>query len=223
MPVSQKTELVSTRFKELLDLGRQVLSTSRRPPPNVIGDNRVDLDISQQWGASTAQLLSSLFGNESEYYRRFNEGFRLPGYESDMKRGVAILQAAWNDYSKGYIIELRSLISAEVFDDFLEQAQHLCEQGFYQAAAVITGGVLEDTLRNICQRTGISLPNNPKLDMMNSELAKKGVYNTLVQKRITWLADLRNKAAHGKWSEFAASDVETMLTQVRSFVTDYFS
>jgi len=58
---------------------------------------------------------------------------------------------------------------------------------------------------------------------MNSELAKKGVYNTLVQKRITWLADIRNKAAHGEWSEFTQADVDTMLRQVRDFVTDYLT
>jgi len=221
--MSQKSELLSNRFKELLDLGRYVLSTSRQPPPNVIGDNRVDLDSSQQWATSTAQLLGSLFGSESEYDKRLNEAFRHPGYESDMKRGMAVLSVAWNDYSKGYLIEVKSLIRAEVFDDFLEQAQHLFEQGFYQPAAVIAGGVLEDALRKLCQRAGIPLSAKPKLDIMNAELVKKGVYNTLVQKRITWLADLRNKAAHGKWSEFAASDVETMLAQVRSFATDYLS
>ena len=221
--MSQKSELLSNRFKELLDLGRYVLSTSRQPPPNVIGDNRVDLDSSQQWATSTAQLLGSLFGSESEHYKRLNEAFRHPGYESDMKRGMAVLSAAWNDYSKGYLIEVKSLIRAEVFDDFLEQAQHLFEQGFYQPAAVIGGGVLEDALRKLCQRAGIPLSAKPKLDIMNAELVKKGVYNTLVQKRITWLADLRNKAAHGKWTEFAASDVETMLAQVRSFATDYLS
>jgi hypothetical protein len=58
---------------------------------------------------------------------------------------------------------------------------------------------------------------------MNAELAKKGVYNTLVQKRVTWLADLRNKAAHGQASGFSAADVENMLRQVRDFVTDYLA
>jgi hypothetical protein len=58
---------------------------------------------------------------------------------------------------------------------------------------------------------------------MNAELAKKGIYNTLVQKRITWLADIRNRAAHGKWSEFSSADVEAMLRQVRDFVTDFLA
>jgi hypothetical protein len=93
--------------------------------------------------------------------------------------------------------------------------------GYYQPAAVLAGCVLEDALRKICDRKVITLPSNPKIDAMNAELAKKGVYNTLVQKRITFLADIRNKAAHGQWSGFTSADVEGMLRQVRDFVTDY--
>ena len=58
---------------------------------------------------------------------------------------------------------------------------------------------------------------------MNAELAKAGVYNILVQKKITALADLRNKAAHGNWTEFNSTDVEQMLTQIRTFMADHFS
>jgi hypothetical protein len=36
-------------------------------------------------------------------------------------------------------------------------------------------------------------------------------HSEAIQKRITWMADLRNKAARGKMTEFSASDVETML------------
>jgi hypothetical protein len=56
---------------------------------------------------------------------------------------------------------------------------------------------------------------------MNAELAKKGVYSVLMQKRITSLADTRNKAAHGQWNDFSSADVEDMLKHVRDFLTDY--
>jgi hypothetical protein len=58
---------------------------------------------------------------------------------------------------------------------------------------------------------------------MNVELAKAGIYNALWQKKITALADLRNKAAHGKWAEFTQKDVEDMIRDVRRFMEDYFS
>jgi len=219
----RKSELIEKRFDELLAEGDQVLSTRRSPPSNVVGDDRVDLQASQTWTTSAAQLLGSVFGRDSEYYQNFQKGFKYPGYYSDMVRGIAVLKAASSDYSKGYLTEVRLLVRADVFDDFLEQAQFLFEQGYHQPAAVLAGAVLEDTLRKLCERAAIALPSKPKLDGMNSELAKKNAYNTLVQKRITWLADIRNKAAHGQWSEFSSSDVEDMLRQVRQFVTEFLS
>lgn len=219
----KKTELINGRFQELLTSGSQILATRRPPPPNVVGDSRVDFEHSQEWRTSAAQFLGSLFGRDSEYYERFHSDFKHAGYFSDMAAGLAVIKAAWNDYSKGYLTELRTLIRAEVFDDLLEQAQYLFEQGYYQPAAVLAGGVLEESLRRLCERNGVVLPSKPKLDSMNADLAKKGAYNTLVQKRITWLADIRNKAAHGQVTEFSSSDVGTMLRQVRDFVTDMLS
>ena len=58
---------------------------------------------------------------------------------------------------------------------------------------------------------------------MNSELAKAGAYNLLTQKNVTAMADLRNKAAHGKWTEFRKDDVQQMISQVRLFMTNHFT
>ena len=77
------------------------------------------------------------------------------------------------------------MIEAEVFDDFLEQAEHLLSQGYFTASTVIAGSVLEDNLRKFCVKNGISLSAKPKLDTMNADLAKAGVYNLLKQKQIT--------------------------------------
>ena len=63
---------------------------------------------------------------------------------------------------------------------------------------------------------------NPKMDTMNADLAKQGVYNKLMQKRITMLADIRNKAAHGEWDKFTKADVEDMLRGVRQFMETHF-
>jgi hypothetical protein len=122
---------------------------------------------------------------------------------SPTTKALGILRSAKEEYEHGLLFETRVLIEAEVFDNFLEQAEHLLGAGYFQPAAVIVGSVLEDGLRKLCQRKGISITAKPKLDQMNADLAKQGVYNQLVQKRITMLADIRNKAAHGNWSEFS--------------------
>ena len=69
----------------------------------------------------------------------------------------------------------------------------------------------------------MSLSVKPKLGTMNAGLAKQGVYNKLTQKRITALADIRNKAAHGEWDECTKADVEDMLRGVRQFMETHFA
>ena len=48
-----------------------------------------------------------------------------------------------------------SLAQAEVFADFLDMAEHLLGEGYKDAAAVILGAVLEDTLRKLADAYGV--------------------------------------------------------------------
>ena len=111
-------------------------------------------------------------------------------------------------------------MQAEVFDNELEQAKELLYSGYKLASAVICGVVLETALRDLCDSNLIA---HGKLDTMNGQLAKAGVYNKLQQKRITAIADIRNSAAHGKPEEFNNDDVKNMIRDVESFLLNYFS
>jgi hypothetical protein len=56
---------------------------------------------------------------------------------------------------------------------------------------------------------------------MNVELCKAGIYNMAKQKQITAWAELRNKAAHGEWSEYDSNDVKDFYEGVHRFIADY--
>lgn len=109
------------------------------------------------------------------------------------------------------------MVQSEVFDNELEQAEELLKSGYHAAAAVIAGVVLETGLRELCTRQGI---DHGKLEKMNADLAKAGVYNKLQLKRITALADIRNSAAHGKPDEFTKEDVKMMIRDVEQFLAN---
>ena len=130
----------------------------------------------------------------------------------------SIFIAFKHDYEKGYLTSIKTLIQAEVFETQLEQAEELLTSGYILASAVITGVVLETGIREICTRENIS---HGKLDKMNAELAKKGIYTKLQQKRITALADIRNSAAHGKQDAFTKDDVSKMIREVEDFLAKY--
>ena len=216
-------EKVIERLNQLIEKG----TTTRSKSIHTQGGTLYDRENTFQFATSSLSLIEKVFGKESEHFSRFNKAFNMfSSADVNLYKHIDAmtgdLKAAKDDYENGYLFDTRALIEAEVFDDFLEQAKHLLNQGYFTAAAVIAGSVLEDSLRKLCTKNGITLSAKPKLDTMNADLAKSGVYNLLKQKQITALADLRNKAAHGQGS-FTKDDVEDMIRAVRRFMEDYFS
>jgi hypothetical protein len=61
-------------------------------------------------------------------------------------------------------------------------------------------------------------PIPKKADLLNSELTSAEIYNKLDQKGITSWLDLRNKAAHGKYTEFTKDQVKLMYQGVSNFM-----
>lgn len=223
---SKLDQRILNRIRELIRLGEEVQQTNFEryyAGMRVPGDLGVDPELANRWGTSCLNLLSRVFGEQSVHYRQFETLFPELFLLSRASQALGTLRAAADDYEQESLFDTRTLIEAEVFDEFLEQAEHLLNTGYYQPAAVVVGSVLEDGLRKLCTKQEIPLPNKPKLDTMNANLAKQGVYNKLTQKRITVLADTRNKAAHGEWDEFTQTDVEDMLDYTRQFMETHFS
>src|SRR3990172_662286 len=144
----------------------------------------------------------------------------LKGTSLDNRLTVSagILRALKSDYLAGNLQSISELIHAGVFGDFLEMADYLLDQGYKDPAAVIAGSVLEEHLRKLCGKSGspvIQNQNPKKADTLNSELASANIYSKLDQKSVTAWLDLRNKAAHGKYSEYTKDQVALMFQAIR--------
>lgn len=218
---SDLEQRILDRLQELIELGEQVKQTSFYVWQ--YDTHYVDAQLAYQWCTSCLNLLEKVFGEKSAHYKNFHSQLGEIHLLGRTVSALGVLGSAQKDYQQEFLFNTRVLIEAEVFDDFLEQAEYLLESGYYQAAAVLIGGVLEDGLRKLCTRNSIVPSTTPKVDTMNAALAKHGVYNKLKQKQITALADVRNKAAHGKWDEFDKRDVIDMLAKVRQFMEERFS
>lgn len=132
------------------------------------------------------------------------------------------LRALRLDVEAGRLSGIVQLLHAELFADFLEMAAHLLDEGYKDPAAVLAGSVLEEHLRKLAEVAGIDVlkdnGRSKKADALNAELAGADVYNKLDQKSVTAWLDLRNNAAHGKYDEYDATQVGTMLMGVRDFL-----
>jgi hypothetical protein len=212
-------EDVVKRFDELIDRGRQVLSTRRDLPPNFIGfDDPIDSELGNQWMVSSKNYLLQVIGEKSVHFTEFSALFSKGVTYTPVKKGIGILTAAKEDYQGGFLTSIRKLVGAEIVGSLLDQAQELLEAGYIGPAAVLTGCILEDHIKNICHEKQIELPDKPKLEYMNAQLAKIEYYNKLTQKQITSWADIRNSAAHGNWDQFKENDVSDMIKWVSRFI-----
>jgi len=171
------------------------------------------------WTASAESLLLGVLGEISPHLRalRVARG-SFHGYESEFDSLRAVLAAAREDYLGGYLFTFRALIKAEVLGDALVQAEALLSSNFKDPACVLVGVALEVAVKELVRQA--ALPDG-KLDRMNADLCKAGRYNLVKQKQITAWAELRNKAAHGQWTEYSTDDVRDMFLGVQRFVADY--
>jgi hypothetical protein len=217
-------EKLIKRLDELIAKGNQVLGTHVSYPPNAIGFPPHESGVFAEWRNQTLSFLVNLLGAEHIYSRNFDENVKQP-YSGQVKNGLGILRAVSGDLSSGWLNDIRTLVSAEVFNDLLEQAEQLQQAGYKDAAAVLAGAVLERHLRAMCVRRVIGLlkPNgkHKMINDLNDELGKGGAYNALKKKQITAWADLRNNAAHGNTTAYTDSDVDALLRDVSDFCANF--
>ncbi|WP_044640816.1 hypothetical protein [Risungbinella massiliensis] len=210
------------RFRTLVQLGEDVLLTERKHESEGLNLTYTVLDEQKayQFLTSAQNLLLIVFGRESIFMENIR-GIGDIDRPRSLRTALGILQAAQDEFEHGFLTNLKTLLAAEFFDDLLEQAEHLLEFQYYGASAVITGCVLEDGLRRLCQVHEIPITSNSRVEQMNVSLVKAGVYHKLTQKQVTAYQDVRNKAAHGSWDQFTKEDVEDFIRWTRRFMEEH--
>lgn len=211
------------RVDELLALGEQVLATKYTP------DGRYSVSYVKPapmagFRTATLSFIDRVYGNLHPHFSQFSKQTEHTG-ASDAERGIAILQAIRSEISGGWLFSIKGLVTAELFSNFLDMAEHLHAAGYKDPAAVMIGSVLEEHLRQLCIKHSIDVTEDrdgkelsKKADRLNSELAKADVYTKLDQKQITAWLDLRNSAAHGKYDQYNGEQVLQFLNGVVSFM-----
>lgn len=216
-----KIDQFKDRVSQLISLADRTFGTRQTSRSGMV--SWVSSELFSELRASSLSFILSLYGENHPYYKDFNQNV-VGSKPSDTERGLGILKSIKNEIDNGWLISLKGLVSSEIFSDFMEMADHLLKENYKDPAAVMIGSVLEEHLRQLCNKKSIPTENPKsgrpkKADLLNSELTGAGVYNKLDQKNVTAWLDLRNKAAHGKYSEYNQQQVEFMMQTVAEFIT----
>ena len=166
------------------------------------------------------------FSPQNSQYRKTcdsTSGKTDPYDWNKLEVAAGVVAALRDAYADGFLDDVQELIHGEMFSDYIDMAVYLLEEGYKDAAAVITGGTLEQHLRQLSTKSSLpildSKNNKPlKADFLNNELVRAGVYQKGEQKSVTAWLDLRNNAAHADYDSYQAKDVDLMIQGIRNFI-----
>lgn len=216
------TQELSSRIDFLITQGRTILSTKKR---SEFSSAYVETGQYAGFRAAGLSFISSLFGESHSYYKEFENQVNN-SYDYNIDSGINILISIKHEIDQGWLVSIKHLVTAEVFSDFLDMSKYLLDEKYKDPAAVMIGSVLEEHLRQLCSTYSVDtftikgtdhVPK--KADLINSDLTKAGVYGVLEQKNVTAWLDLRNRAAHGKYTEYTIEQVKLMYQGVLDFIS----
>lgn len=219
------SNIVKNEVNSIVSLGETIVKQASAARSSLEGS---DLAEVTSWVTRVGQLILKLYGENSQHYKIYTKAIGIDNFyvinsnwygHVSQVHGVAL--TVKHDIENDLISNIKGLLQAEIFANFLEIGEHLLNEGYKDAAAVTIGAVLEDGLRELSKKNYISVvkPNGaPKtIEPLNTELTQNEVYSKLVQKQVTSFAHIRNKAAHGQYDEYDASQVQMMLLFVQGF------
>ena len=170
-------------------------------------------------------------GVRSEYYKAIEKCYedkQLPYDGLRVMHIIGILLALKEDLENDYLKSMHELVHADIFADYLEMSEYLISEGYKDSAAVIAGSTLESHLRELSKKHNIEIEiiqkgkvTYKKAETMNVDLCKSEIYNKTFQKQITAWLDIRNNAAHGKYSEYSLDDIRLFINGLRNFMINY--
>jgi ribosomal protein L14E/L6E/L27E len=216
-----KKKILIDRIEKCISVGN-AFKKARYVDKNDASENT----LFTKWFSQTTACLIGIFGENHPYTKNFENTCSMQSMPQ-VDGGIGILTAAKEDIEDGYLNGLFGIISAEIFSDFLDMAEHLLQEKYKDPAAIIVGISLEAHLKGLSKKAEIETSNidengnikHKKAGVINSDLCKAGVYNKLEEKMITAWLDLRNKAAHGQFSEYTIEQVNNMYLSVTDFIT----
>jgi len=184
----------------------------------------VDTGSAHQWCTSVLNLLSNAFGQCSVHYLNFKEKYGTAHYIStdlfEVLRGI--FSAARDDYEGGYFLSVRSVISGELFGDFVVLAKQSLTEGHKDVAAVLACAALEDALKRYALSQDLDVQGKSMHEIV-AALKSKGLVSGAQKTLLDTMPKIRDYAMHASWEKIKPEDVGGIIGFVEHFLLSNFS
>ncbi len=140
----------------------------------------------------------------------------------DFEQQVNMVKAARSALDST-IMNLRSLLQADLFDSELETAHALAKAGYSRAAGAICGVVIEKHLHQICDDHSISIrKKHPSIADLNQALRDADITTIPQWRFVQHLADIRNICDHAKGREPTDEEIKDLTFGTEKIIKTIF-
>lgn len=222
MPEQQK---LIREVEHLLGQARKVLDTTLSSSnPNAAPE--VKEETFHAFRISSSSWLNRVFGNNHTCSQAFLHEV-THATVARTKRAVGILEAARIELDGDWLSTTKGTLAKDMLINVLRHAQMQRDAGNMRAAVVICGAVIDELLRRVCLRAGITLVNDQvqgkatakKALQLTGEAYKKKVYDRAVNKQLISWIELFNEQVEGKNDPPKEKQVDQMLKGTRVIIT----
>lgn len=198
-----------------------------------LSSNSADVVWASGWVAQVDNIVNAMFEGDKKQIKKIfvMKNQAILGGKANI--GVigqlnGFLKGTLDDLKGGYIKGISEQAVIGVMGDLKDQADELLNHNLKDVSAIYGRIMLEDAIRRIAIDNGITTIGNKPLNKnqisrVNDELKKQDILKQHQWKQNEAWLTIGNKAAHGKFNEYDAKDVKTMLDGVKIFIDDNIS
>ena len=205
------------RFQELAEQGLHVMTRHDQQ-----GAERVDSQSFHRWASSALHLVAAVFKEDSPHYRNLAKAYdNFNGWPSSLAAMTGVFQAAKSDFEGGYLFRVETVISGEIFGDFVVAAKTALAEGQKDVAAVLACAALEDTLKRFGRLKGLEVDGKSMQEVVNA-LKGKGLVSGAQKSLLDIMPKIRDSAMHADWGKLTLQDVGSVIGFVEHFLLSQF-
>lgn len=121
------------------------------------------------------------------------------------------------------LMEIRSILQADLFDSELDSARALAKAGYLRAAGAVCGVLIEKHLAEVCQTHGCSpKKKNPGISDLNQSLKDNDTITVPQWRFVQHLADIRNLCDHAKGRDPTKDEIADLITGTEKVLKTIF-
>lgn len=119
--------------------------------------------------------------------------------------------------------DVRGILEAELFDNELDSARHLLQNGYLRASGAMCGVILETHFSNIAKNHNLQITKkDPSINDYNELFKQEKIYDTINWRFIQHLGDIRNLCDHKKQREPANDEIEELINGTDKVIKTIF-